>query len=115
LPQPFDASNGTRGEPPNFNEVNAEQRDRYVEAHTCDFVIDLGVAADVHHERENRFDPWHPGGGTCEASWELVYSAPFLDAERTPFLARILLLPSHRSLPTRALLPYEVFEKVKTK
>ena len=115
LPQLFDSMNRTRGDPPNFNDENNEQRDRYVEARTCDFVVDLGIEVDsmysqVDGKGSGRYDPWHPGGGTCEASWDLIYSAPFLDAASTPFLARILLLPPNKYFPARYL-PYEVFER----
>ena len=115
LPQLFDPTNGTRGIPPNFNEINEEETDRYVETLTCDFVVDLGVAPTSHYSfqstKTQRYDPWHPGGGTCGASWRLIHSSPFLDAERTSFLARILFLPPFTNFPSTEHLPYEVFEK----
>jgi len=65
LPRHFDSTLGTRGPAPGngdvaypFNDVNAEQRDRYVNAERdCDFVVDLGL----HSSSDG-------GGGGGEAS-----------------------------------------------
>ena len=98
LPQPFLPTLGSAAEPHQllqpFNDVNREEPSRYIAGGiaSCDFVIELlSDSADNRGEADGlRHMNAHKGGG----SWKEVMSSPFLDAERTGTLGRILYVPS---------------------
>lgn len=134
LPQYFDRELGSRANRTNFNHENAEEVDRYDDPSTCDFVVDLSLDEQGMETRE----PWH--GATCayrrdaeegnggasgthvcmagDMAWQVVYEAPFLDAGRTPTLARMYAFPAYLPASIRARLGtkvyghYRVFQRV---
>jgi len=102
LPQPFNATIGTSGWAPGFNDVNAEETDRYVaDWRTCDAIVDfrLPLAPD---QQDSHLEPWWAAldACLCDGSTEdqpvryaSLWSAPFLHADSTPSLARALMVP----------------------
>jgi len=117
-------------------QVNGEQADRYVRPQACDYVVDLGRPTGDGSGLE--LEPWHSelqqcgdgssageagpqcaANGSAAASWVLVFSTPFLDAARTPLVARVVWLPAWLSArlgprlwPLAHHLPYQVFRRV---
>ncbi|CEO98516.1 hypothetical protein PBRA_006630 [Plasmodiophora brassicae] len=101
LPKPFERSaNGTWIIPTEMNEDNREEPSRYVSASACDYIVDL----DLEHQNEPHY--------SAQPDWHVRYSAPFLDAEHSNFMARAFALPG---VPTRftTFRPYQLLERRK--
>lgn len=81
LPQPFLVVNGTSAPRSGFNDVNAEEMDRYVNIEDCDYVIDL----DLDGQEEPRY--------ALDDTWNSTWQADFLDARRTSTIFRALWVP----------------------
>ncbi|KAH7460792.1 Alpha-1,2-mannosyltransferase ALG9 [Phytophthora ramorum] len=83
LPKPFEEhENGTWVVPSAMNDQNREEPSRYVDIEACDFVVDLNLPG----QKEIKF--WEE-----PATWELVHSVPFLDAERSKSPYRSFYIP----------------------
>ncbi|KAG6594262.1 putative alpha mannosyltransferase [Phytophthora cinnamomi] len=83
LPKPFEEhENGTSIIPSAMNDQNREEPSRYVPIETCDYVVDLNLPG----QQETKF--WEE-----PATWELVHSEPFLDAERSKSPYRSFYIP----------------------
>ncbi|KAE9025188.1 Alpha-1,2-mannosyltransferase [Phytophthora fragariae] len=83
LPKPFEEhENGTSIIPGTMNDQNREEPSRYVPIETCDYVVDLNLPG----QQETKF--WEE-----PATWELVHSEPFLDAERSKSPYRSFYIP----------------------
>jgi alpha-1,2-mannosyltransferase len=77
LPKPFEQhAHATSIVPSHMNNRNQEEPSRYVELRDCDYVVDLNLP----DQQETKF--WE-----LPDQWELVYAAPFLnaDASKSPF------------------------------
>jgi len=81
LPQQYAAVNGTSVIQAGFNDLNREDPTRYVTLDMCDFVVDLKL----RDQKEAAFD-------TLD-EFEVVFSAPFLDAANSPTLTRAFFIP----------------------
>ncbi|KAG2775501.1 Alpha-1,2-mannosyltransferase [Phytophthora cactorum] len=83
LPKSFEQhENGTSIIPSATNNQNREEPSRYVPLETCDYVVDLNLPG----QQEIKF--WEE-----PATWELVHSEPFLDAERSKSPYRSFYIP----------------------
>ncbi|KAE9323933.1 Alpha-1,2-mannosyltransferase [Phytophthora rubi] len=83
LPKPFEEhENGTSIIPGTMNDQNREEPSRYVPIETCDYVVDLNLPG----QQETKF--WEE-----PATWELVHSEAFLDAERSKSPYRSFYIP----------------------
>lgn len=83
LPKPFEEhENGTSIIPGAMNDQNREEPSRYVPIESCDYVVDLNLPG----QQETKF--WEE-----PATWELVHSEPFLDAERSKSPYRSFYIP----------------------
>jgi len=83
LPKPFEQhENGTSIIPGAMNDQNREEPSRYVPIEACDFVVDLNLPG----QKEIKF-------GEEPATWELVHSEPFLDAEQSKSPYRSFYVP----------------------
>ena len=80
----------TRG----LNDMNVEDKGKYVDLRTCVFLVDTQFPGRQVAERE-------PDYGMDKERWEEVKCVPFLDAERTHFLARALWVPDWEVVPER--------------
>lgn len=69
---------------PHFNDRNEDEPTRYISLSDCHFVLDL----DYHENREKLFP---------SNNWELLSSFPFIDASRSPTLARAFYIPFYSS------------------
>lgn len=69
--------------PPNMNDMNREEADRYVDIETCDYLVDLDFP---HRANAQSYVQ-------DKATWEALKCLPFLDAEASPRLTRVLWLP----------------------
>ena len=92
-----------------FNELNAEEPSRYVEASQCALALDWKDADAIDADAlpdDDRADPDAGGeprrgrpslrdalAADTSAEWRSIYETPFLDAARTPPLARALKIP----------------------
>lgn len=97
LPQPFLPALGSAAEPhlllQPFNDVNHEETSRYIpEIASCDFVIELLLESTDNREEADAI--MHMKADGRQENWKVVASYPFLDAERTGTLGRILYVPS---------------------
>eukprot|EP00455_Lapot_gusevi_P029798 TRINITY_DN3193_c0_g2_i5.p1 TRINITY_DN3193_c0_g2~~TRINITY_DN3193_c0_g2_i5.p1 ORF type:complete len:209 (+),score=64.21 TRINITY_DN3193_c0_g2_i5:45-629(+) len=81
LPQPFAAENGTSVELPNFNDLNKEERSRYVHPSTCHFIVDL----DLNYQLEPHYADW--------LDFLPMYQKSFLDAPSSPSWSRAFYIP----------------------
>ncbi|CEG41893.1 alpha mannosyltransferase [Plasmopara halstedii] len=83
LPKAFEQHYlGTSVIPAAMNDRNQEEPSRYVLLDTCDYVVDLNLPD------QSEFKFW-----TEPSSWTLVYSEPFLDAERSKSPYRSFYIP----------------------
>ncbi|KAM0753298.1 glycosyltransferase family 22 protein [Meredithblackwellia eburnea MCA 4105] len=74
--------------PSGMNDLNKEERDRYVDVSTCHYLIDL----DFPH-RPEAASPLEPRYAADEAHWDRLNCLPFLDNAHSPLLFRTLWLP----------------------
>jgi alpha-1,2-mannosyltransferase len=77
-----------------LNDMNVEDKGKYVDLRTCVFLVDTQFPGRQVAERE-------PDYGMDKERWEEVKCVPFLDAERTHFLARALWVPDWEVVPER--------------
>ncbi|CAI5740115.1 unnamed protein product [Peronospora destructor] len=83
LPKPFEEHlHGTSIIPSAMNDQNREEPSRYVSINVCDYVVDLNLSS----QKEIKF--WEE-----PATWELVHSEQFLDAERSKSPYRSFYIP----------------------
>lgn len=68
----------TRALQPGFNDVNREEHDRYVDAASCDYLIDLDYPHRNLVGQESRHEPRY---AVDSEHWHRVFCQPFLDAE----------------------------------
>jgi len=94
LPQPFQANTGP------FNDMNREEISRYGVIEDCDYLIDFA----------NQYE---------EDEWEKIASFPFLNAEKTSFLSRIIYLSPIMEIWNKEKMPqfesYSLFRKISKK
>ncbi|KAL0477220.1 alpha-1,2-mannosyltransferase [Acrasis kona] len=82
LPKPYGPYPiGSSMIPTTMNDQNIEEMDRYVPVDTCDYIVDL----DLENQKEDKY--------IDDDGFTLIYSAPFLDAERSPTLSRAFYIP----------------------
>ncbi|PVF98644.1 hypothetical protein CPB86DRAFT_814669 [Serendipita vermifera] len=96
LPQPFPPSTGAssvwpwdgmRVVPEGLNDLNKENKAYYVDAATCDYLVDLDYPL---HPRESINEPRY---AEQDSLWTRVHCQKFLDAAHSSVLSRILWLP----------------------
>jgi alpha-1,2-mannosyltransferase len=85
--------------PVGLNDRNEEDLGKYVDLRSCVFLVDTQFP-------ERAVEGEGEGGGGLEPDyaadkerWEEVQCLPFLDAESTPFLARVMWLPDWQVVP----------------
>ncbi|EST07380.1 GPI mannosyltransferase [Kalmanozyma brasiliensis GHG001] len=61
-----------------FNDLNREEADRYVEANTCDYLVDLDLPHRSLASKESQYEPRY---ATMSEQWDRVFCGAFLDAE----------------------------------
>lgn len=79
-----------------LNDRNEEDPGKYVDLRGCVFLVDTQFP-----DRESQLPPGEPDYAKDAERWEEVKCLPFLDAERTHFLARALWAPSWDVVPER--------------
>ncbi|KXX76262.1 hypothetical protein MMYC01_207166 [Madurella mycetomatis] len=79
-----------------LNDQNEEDPGKYVDLRGCVFLVDTQFP-----DREGQLPPGEPDYAKDVERWEEVKCLPFLDAERTHFLARALWAPSWDVVPER--------------
>ena len=77
-----------------FNDRNEEDPGKYVDLRACVFLVDSQFPGRETSRNE-------PDYVADEEKWEVVKCEPFLDAERTGFLARALWVPEWEVVPER--------------
>lgn len=80
-----------------LNDRNEEDLGKYVDLRSCVFLVDTQFPA---RERE-QLPPSEPDYAKDVKRWEEVKCLPFLDAQRTHFLARALWVPDWAIVPER--------------
>jgi alpha-1,2-mannosyltransferase len=76
LPQPYSRERGTSVAPPNMNDQNREEPSRYVSPDTCDYMVELLL--------NDGNAPEHALNLQDDSAWEIVSTAPYLDAAQSP-------------------------------
>ena len=79
-----------------LNDRNEEDAGKYVDLRNCVFLVDTQFPG-----KEEGLPPSEPDYAKDVERWEEVNCLPFLDAERTHFLARALWLPDWEVVPER--------------
>ncbi|GAA6059335.1 hypothetical protein JCM10212_005915 [Sporobolomyces blumeae] len=79
----------TAVKPTGMNMFNQEEKDRYVDVSTCDYLVDL----DFPSRPASSFSPLEPRYAADSSTWDVVFSHPFLDAENSPVYSRAIRLP----------------------
>jgi alpha-1,2-mannosyltransferase len=87
LPQPFVTNHDEQQEQGPFNDVNREELDRYVSIAECTYLVELITS---NHNEEGLQQMEQDASGV----WTHIASYPFLDAEQTPLVSRILYIPT---------------------
>lgn len=80
-----------------LNDRNEEDPGKYVDLRTCVFLVDTQFPARPAEE----LPPSEPDYAKDVERWEEIKCVPFLDAERTHFLARALWVPDWEIIPER--------------
>jgi alpha-1,2-mannosyltransferase len=83
-----------------LNDRNEEDPGKYVDLRSCVFLVDTQFPERDEGE-EGALPPNEPDYAKDVDRWEEVKCLPFLDAERTPFLARALWFPDWEVVPER--------------
>ena len=83
-----------------LNDQNQEDMGKYVDLETCAFLVDTQYP-EQHKELGWKPPPNEPDFVSDVERWEEVKCIPFLDAAKTPFLARALWVPDLPSIPER--------------
>ncbi|KAF2457653.1 Alg9-like mannosyltransferase family-domain-containing protein [Lineolata rhizophorae] len=96
---------GTWLEPAGMNDRNEEDLGKYVDISECQYLVDSRFAgrSDDGEEKveEVGVHPDEPDYVRDEETWERVACAPFLDAERTGTLGRLVWVPDWGIIPAR--------------
>ncbi|KAL2129328.1 hypothetical protein VTI74DRAFT_7937 [Chaetomium olivicolor] len=83
-----------------LNDRNVEDLGKYVDLRTCVFLVDTQFPERRMVDGEKEPLPQNEPDYVADVErWEEVKCLPFLDAERTPFLARALWLPNWQVVP----------------
>ncbi|KAK6527847.1 mannosyltransferase [Orbilia ellipsospora] len=85
---------GTWRIPENMNDVNREDYSKYIPVGSCDYIVDSYFSK---REEQNM----EPNYILDAGNWDQVTCGKFLDASKTPFLGRVLWLPSWLLKDTR--------------
>ena len=99
---------GARAVPPHMNDENREERERYVQASTCDYYVDVDIEALDAGEGEKGclakagFEP---------SRWHALDSFPFLLNDRSPASTRAFYVP-FLSQTRNTMARYTVYKKV---
>lgn len=83
LPKAFGPEGSRAGS--NFNDANKEEHDRYVDPDSCDYVVELESSADA--------DCLAVMSKSSSVEWTKLVNEPFLNAQETASLHRILYIP----------------------
>lgn len=86
LPAEWNATLGTRGIPPNMNDLNQEETSRYIKPELCSYFIDMEAAGDEGDVGALRLRAKKDG--------RLLAEAPFLDAGRSKLPWRAFYVPT---------------------
>ena len=76
LPQPYSRERGTAVAPPNMNDQNREEPSRYISPDTCDYMVELLL--------DDGNPPEHALELQDKVNWDILSSAPYLDASQSP-------------------------------
>ncbi|KAH9908490.1 Alg9-like mannosyltransferase [Xylariomycetidae sp. FL2044] len=87
---------GTWLPPSGMNDRNEEDMAKYVDLRQCVFLVDTQYPANT-----DPLPPNEPDYVADSERWEVVKCEPFLDASKTPFLARVLWVPDLQIVPER--------------
>ena len=96
-----DRVDGTRIVPPYQNDENREEKERYVDIETCEWIVDLVLDGQREQEYRHRRvverveGGGGGGGGVCELEsvWRVVGRWAFVDGERSPRWSRAFWVP----------------------
>ncbi|KWU46612.1 glycosyltransferase family 22 protein [Rhodotorula sp. JG-1b] len=75
--------------PSGMNMYNREEADRYVDISTCDYLVDVDFPA----RSSSSHSPLEPRYVNDSEHWDRAFCHPFLDAETSPRLTRVINLP----------------------
>ncbi|KAF8640902.1 hypothetical protein AX17_000550 [Amanita inopinata Kibby_2008] len=78
---------GTRVIPSDLNDLNLEDKSHYVPVDECDYLIDVDFPK---NPRTSEFEPRY---AIDKATWDRVVCKPFLDAQHSRLLTRVLWMP----------------------
>lgn len=85
LPREFSRGpNATREVPPNMNDLNLEETDRYVNPSSCQYLVDLD------NGRSSEFEPNY---SQQKQHWKVIISEKFIDASSSDRLFRAFYVP----------------------
>ncbi|TQN67047.1 Alpha-1,2-mannosyltransferase alg9, partial [Colletotrichum shisoi] len=79
-----------------LNDRNEEDMGKYVDQRACGFLVDT-----QYPERNDALPPNEPDYVADKEHWEVVKCVPFMDAEKTHFLARALWVPDLPFIPEK--------------
>ncbi|KAK8010905.1 family 22 glycosyltransferase [Apiospora arundinis] len=79
-----------------MNDRNEEDMGKYADIRQCSFMVDT-----QYPERGGPLPPNEPDYVADEQNWDVVKCVPFLDAENTHWLARVLWVPDSSLVPER--------------
>jgi alpha-1,2-mannosyltransferase len=89
-----------------FNNLNKEEPDRYVSPDDCSYIVELETGdEDGYVQQPECLIYMHSSPG--KKKWRKIYSRPFLNSRKTPFLNRILYIPFHRQVLQQEYSVYE--------
>ncbi|UNI13388.1 Dextrin dextranase [Purpureocillium takamizusanense] len=79
-----------------LNDRNEEDLGKYVDLRACSFLVDT-----QYPERKEPLPPNEPDYVADTENWEVIKCEPFLDAAKTPLLARMVWLPDVPAMPDK--------------
>lgn len=111
LPKPYSPySNATKITPTNMNDLNKEEKSRYVPVTSCHYLVDLVASRETSRE---------PNYAKQKKNWAVVFEKPFLDSFRSPSLSRAFYVPfiswKHNVYSNYTLLKSKSWKKEKIK
>jgi alpha-1,2-mannosyltransferase len=119
LPQSYLPWEGTSAPRSNFNDLNREEKDRYVNYLSCDFIVDYKLPTPREEQGGAHYEPWfnkdffssrnkcncnarsdsnEPASSSRSDSntmWRPAFVKDFLHSESTPTLARAFWIPGY--------------------
>lgn len=117
LPQPFTVhgSGPLSASMLSFNDENKPEEGSYIPLLDCDYLVDLHI--DRSDYSSSCIDP--PIGGDLRPEWNPIAGAPFLDADRTSALHRVLYIPylherARQNRNTITFVDFTLYAKVTT-